>query len=282
MPIPAYVLDPPPSFPARANGLMAAAVGPMPMPTHVQTSGAQYWSEVCGSNHLYPAACQTPPYPAMVPDASDGLTSAYPFVLYASEICGVGGTTDEEAVERVRLRFQLSEAYGLERAFWGGGEGVTGILETLQAAAKVDTVAASANVIEAVSILEQQSAVRKYNGPTLLHARPRMAAYLGSKGSLLRAPHQGDGQRILTQYGSEVVFGAGYSGNLPDGTVPTGTAEAMYITGRVFIWREDELFVSPPRQMIDKTNNQRAVYAIRAYAISVECLAAATLVTRAG
>lgn len=282
MPIPAYVLDAPPPFPVRANGLMAAAVGPMEMPGHVQTSGAQWWSEVCGSNHLYPPACQAPPYPAMTADASDGLTSAYPFVMYASEICGVGGTTDEEAARRVALRFQLAEAYGLERAFWGGGEGVTGILETLQAAGKVTTLATSASPTEAVSLLEQQSAAAKYNGPILLHARPRMGAYLGAKGSLIRAPHSGDGQRILTQYGSEVVFGAGYSGNLPDGTAPTGTAEAMYVTGRVFLWREPEVFISPPRQMIDKTTNQRAVYAIRAYAIGVECLAAATLVTRAG
>jgi hypothetical protein len=283
MAIPAYILDPPPAFTPSRNGLLAAAVGPMEMPAHAETSGAQWWSEVCGSVHLYPPACASPPYPAWVPDTADGLVSAYPFVLYASEVCGTAGNETAEAERRVRQKLVLGEQYGLEKAFWGGGEGVTGILETLQAAGKVNTLAVSANVIDAVALLEQQAATAKYNGPLFIHARPMMGAYLGSKGSLLRAPHQGDGQRVLTQYGSEIVFGAGYSGNTPAGVAPTGTAEAMYITGRVLLWRSPDVWVTPgePAQ-INTATNQRAVYAGRAYAIAVECLAAATLVTRAG
>jgi hypothetical protein len=282
MPIPAYVLDPPPAYTPSRNGLLAAAVGPMDMPAHAETSGAQWWSEVCGSVHLYPPACATPPYPAFVPDTADGLQPAYPFVLYASEVCGTAGNETEEAVRRVRQKLQLGEQYGIEKAFWGGGEGVTGILETLVAATKVNVLADSANVIEAVSLLEQQSAAAKYNGPILLHARPRMAAYLGSKGALIRSPHQGDGPDVYTQYGSKVVFGAGYSGNKTDGTAPTATVEAMYATGRVFIWRAPDVWVTDRDAQVNTTTNQRTVYAGRAYAIAVECFAASTWTTRAG
>jgi hypothetical protein len=50
----------------------------------------------------------------------------------------------------------------------------------------------------------------------------------------------------------------------------------------VLLWKEEgPLFISP-EQVLDRTLNQRAIYGARAYAIGVECLAAATVVTRAG
>jgi hypothetical protein len=255
----------------------------MDMPAHVQTTGAVWWSEMCGGSHLYPPACATPPYPAFTADAADGLTAAYPFLVYASEICTPVGTTEAEAVSRAKLRLRMGEQTAIEHALWGGdpAASVVGVFETLQAAGKVQTVTAgTGGPVEAVGKLEQQAATVNYNGPLFIHARPRMAAYLAYRGQIrdtakLTDPH-------TSFYGSRFVFGAGYSGELPDGTDPTATAEAMYVTGRIFLWRESEPFVMSPSDSLNRTNNQRTIIVGRAYAIGVECLTAATLVTLAG
>lgn len=279
---PAFVIearDLPPLQPR--NGLMLAATGPMALPVHAEDVGLTWQSEACGHAHLYPPACISPPYQAHTYDPSDGVVKAYPFVVYASEVCGVVGTDVEDARRRVVERLRIGEQFAVETALWGGGEGVTGVFETLQALGGfVTTLAVSANVTDAISLLEQQAAAVKYNGPLIIHARPRMAAYFSNR-MIFRAPRQGDGPHRYTDYGSEIVIGAGYSGNLPDGTAPSATAEAVYITGRVHLWREAETFVSPPNQVLDKVTNQRGVFAQRAYALGVECFAAATLVTRA-
>lgn len=283
----AQLPTPEPFTGVRPGGLFDAAVGPHDMPPGVASAGAQWLQEVCGGGHLYPAACQTPPYPAKVIDAGGTFVTAYPFTVYTSYICPPVGTSDADAERRVRLKFQLSEQQLVEAAFWGGnaGEGVTGVLEQMQAAGAISSLADSANAVEAVSLLEQQAAVAKYNGPLLIHARPRMAAYLAFRGLIQDYSKLGD--QPVTYLGSRYVFGTGYSGNKPDGTVPTATAEEMYVTGRVFIWRDPDAFVSPPEQMLITGTgaggtNQRVMIASRAYAIGVECLAAATLVTRGG
>jgi hypothetical protein len=286
--LPAAQLATPPPFVPRPGGLLDAAIGPADMDPHVASQGAQWLNEVCGFGHLYPAACQAPPYPARVVDAGGSMVTVYPFVTYASYICPPVGTPDSDAERRVRLRFQLSEHELVERAFWGGNaaEGVTGVLEQMVAAGSATELAVSASIPEAVSLLEQQAATVHYSGPLLLHARPRMAAYMSSKG-VIRGPLASDNGRWQTHYASTVVFGPGYQGNKPDGTVPSATAENIYITGRVFVWRDPQIAVSPPDQMLitgtgSGGTNQRVMYASRAYAIGVECLAATTLVTRAG
>lgn len=279
MALPAYVLDPP-AMPTPRGGLIDAATGPMDMPTHAQTSGATWWSTACGGAHLYPPACLTPPYQPFTFDGEDGPVSAYPFVVYASETCTPVANDIQRAQGVVRNRFDLGERYAVERAFWGGGEGVTGVLETLVAASKVTALAATSNVVDAVSLLEQQAATSGYHGPLLIHARPALAPYFAKYGQF-RTRLSSDGQLLYTWNGTTIVFGTGYSGNSTTGTAPS-TTEGMYITGRVLLWKEEgPLFISP-EQVLDRTLNQRAIYGARAYAIGVECLAAATVVTRAG
>lgn len=282
MPIPAAVIDANslPLMPVR-NGLFVAANGPMPLPEHALTGGLTWQEEVCGGGHLYPPACLTPPYQAFTYDTNSGPVQAYPFVVYASEVCGIIPNEVEEVTRRLRNRLRITEQAAVEKALWGGGEGVTGIFETMQAAGDVTTLAASTDLVAAVSVLEQQAATAQYYGPLILHARPRMAAYAASRGNLIRQWRNSDGLHLYTHTGTEWVFGAGYSGNMPDGTAPAATTEAIYITGRVHLWQEKEVFVSPPNQVLNKATNQRGIFALRGYALAVECLAAATLTTRA-
>lgn len=285
MAIPAYILDPP-ALPNRRSGLIEAATGPMPLPTHAQTSGATWWSTACGGAHLYNPACLTPPYPSFTFDGEDGLVQAFPFVVYASEKCTPVGNSIERSQNVVRSRFALGEGYAVEKALWGGGEGVTGIFEQLVALGgaanpQVTVLATTPSVPDAIGLLEQQAATSGYHGPIIIHARRRMAPYFAKYGQF-RTRLGSDGQLLYTWNGSMVVFGDGYSGNDTTGAAPGVTTEAMYITGRVLLWREEgDLFISP-EQVLDRTLNQRQIYGARAYALGIECLAAATVVTRAG
>jgi hypothetical protein len=278
--IPAIILDAPAAFVPRP-GLFDAAVGPMDMPAHADTSGGTWWSEVCGLPRLYPPACQSPPYPSFTLDAADGLVSAFPYVAYASQVCGVVGVSNQEAARIVRQKLVLGEQYAAEQALWHGGGGVTGIFEQLQAAGKVTTTAASANMVEGVSLLEQQLGAA-YLGPMTIHARPRLAAWAATK-NLVKVQRTSDGEKLKTHFGSQWIFGAGYAGTGPTGQAVGANDEWMWITGRVFVWRDPEIFVSPPDQMINTTTNQRGLYASRAYMIGIECLPiAVTNVTRNG
>lgn len=275
MPLPRMVLEPL-GLPALPNGLLEAATGPLDLPVHARTSGAEYEADSCGEARLYPSPCEVDPadYPEFVLDPSDGLTRVFVFDVYASIVCGALGVSWEEQARRVRARLQMGEARAVELAFWGGDANVTGVIEQLDTAGDVVDLTMAASAKEAVSMLEQQMA-ETYGGLPFIHARPRMGAYLGGAGVLTeRNPAR-------THFGSTVVLGAGYSGNSPDGvTPPDATTETMLATGRVIVWRSG-IEVPPSIQMLDRTNNQLGLYAMRTYAIAVECSAASVLVTRA-
>jgi hypothetical protein len=265
------VLDTP-GLPALPKGLIDAAVGPLDLPTHARTSGAEYVGDSCGEARLYPSPCEADPadYPEFVLDPGDGLTQVFVFDVYASIVCGAFGVSWEEQARRVRARLQMGEARAVETAFWGGSTDVPSIIGQLAPTVLADAASAK----EAVSVLEQHMA-GVYGGQAILHARPRMGAYLGGAGVLTeRNP-------ALTHYGSLVVLGGGYAGNSPDGVTPVdATSEFMLATGRVLVWRS-EVTVPPSIQMLDRTTNQLGLYAMRTYAIAVECAAAAVQVTRA-
>jgi hypothetical protein len=266
------VLDPL-GLPASPPGLLDAAMGPLDLPAHAITGGATYQGDSCGEAHLYPAPCITPPYPTMLYDPQDGMTAVYVFNVYASIICGSFSYPFEEANRRVRARLQMSEQRSVELAFWGGEGTIDGVIEQMNTATLVTDLGTAVDPVEAVSLLEQQMA-STYGGVPLLHARPRMGAYLGAAGVLTeRNPAR-------THYGSTLVLGAGYAGNSPDTvTPPDATTEFMLATGRVIIWRS-EVFVPPAIQMLNRTTNQLGLHAVRTYAIAVECGAAAVRVTR--
>lgn len=274
MPLPSIVLDPlapPPTQP----GLFQVATGPLDLPVNARTPGAVWESDVCGSARLYPTPCQAPPYTALTMDPGDPIIQAYAFNVYATEVCGAFGHEAEEAARRTRLRLQLNEETAVETALWHGGGGFTGIFETLNTAGKVANQTAVTSVVEAVSVLEEVGA-SAYPAQLILHARPRMAAYMAKNG-LLRP----DSKPNETFYGTKVSFGAGYAGTGPAAEAVTATDEYMFITGRVVVWRDPEIWVSPPDQLLDRNLNQRGLYAVRTYAVAVECYAASIKATRA-
>lgn len=270
MPLPAMVLDPI-GLPALPDSLLDAAVGPLVLPAHAATTGATFLADSCGEARLYPAPCLDVPYPQIQLDAGDGLVTAFVFNVYASQVCGTLGQDDAEAERRARARLQVAEPRAVERAFWGATVGADGVADILPQVGNV-ALAASANVVEAVSLLEQQMAT-VYGGEPLIHARPRMAAYMADRGQVVPGAKE-----PRTAAGTRVVFGRGYGGTGPADEAVAATTEYMWATGRVIIWRGD-VFVSPPNH-VNTTTNQRGLFAMRTYAIAVECGSASTLVTR--
>lgn len=277
-----------PSQPQRRVGLLDAAVVRDMPDVHMATAGAQWESESCTPSRLYPTACRDVTYDSFTYDARESFRSIYAFNVFASEVCTPVGTTLAEAHARVRRRLMLGEQTAVEKALWGSQTAnVTGVFEQMQAATLVTAVAAASTVVEGISTLEQ-TAAGLGDGPILLHARPRMAAYMGSKGLLDAGPFPPslpasakDLKR--THYGSTVVFGSGYRGSSPTGTAPDATTETVYATGRIFIW-QGPVIDAPPDGVdatLNRTTNQRTVFAYRTYGLSVECFAAACTITRA-
>jgi hypothetical protein len=284
MPMPPIILDAPALGPSRRSGLFLAATGPGVVERHAETSGARWWSNACGSAHLYPPACSDSPYSAPTVDDAAGLEDAFPVVVYASIVCPPVGNSAEKARADVTERLMASEQRAVERALWGGEGTVPGVFQQLAAQTPTGVTLLSgtaATVTDAVSQLEQQSSQSNYDGQVLIHARPRIAAYAGHAG-LLKSRTASDGEHQFTHYGSEVVFGAGYAGSSPDNvTAPDATTEYMAATGRVLINRSEIFYQDPPNQVLNKVTNQRTLIAWRVYTVAVECFAAMIKVTRA-
>jgi len=295
MPRPAEVLDAPALVTPLRSGLFLAASGPRTMPTHVVDVGAQWFSDACGSSRLYPAGCMEPPYTPYLLDEAGGMEYALPFNVYATTVCPPVGVSAADARDRVQRRLQKSEQRAVERAFWGGQalidnpppqidtpviKGLVQLLSEEVPTGITLLAGTAATLTEAVSLLEQQAADSSYDGPLLLHARKRVAAYAGKNG-LIKSRISSDGEHQYTHGGSEWVFGNGYAGTSPDNaTPPDATTEYLVITGQVHIW-QGTVSTSPPDQILDKTTNQRGMIAVRPYAIGVECFAAAVKFTRA-
>jgi hypothetical protein len=290
MPLPLPTIEVP-SQPTRRVGLLDAAVVDGLTDVHMATAGAQWESESCTKDRLYPTACQTPPYNAITYDPREAFRTVYAYNVYASEICTPVGTTLREAHRRVNTRLQLGAQTAIEHALWGTStDPVVGVFQAMQTAGLVTPVAAATTLVEAVSTLEQ-TAAGLADGPILLHARPRMAAYMGHQGLIDAGPFSpalpASAKALKrTHLGSTIVFGGGYSGNAPDGTTaPSATQEYMFATGRIFVWQSESID-GPPEGVNDPTlnttTNQRTIFAYKTVGISVECFAAAVQVTRAG
>lgn len=305
---PPLVLDPLPAPPVPP-GLFNVAEGPLELPAHGFTSGAVWTPDSCSLALLNPVACATPPYTAFTLTSIEPLAQAYPFAVYASLVTGGLGYSAEEAERRVRARLVNTEQNLAERALWGGtatlflnqqnyagttpgtagGGGIAGVangifsqIAAAGAGAGFLDLGTAPTVKDAMSLLEQ-SAADNYYGQAVVHARPRIAAFVGATGQfrVIGLPPGPDKTYMYTNNLNVYNFGNGYLGTGPTGQAVDATSEYMWATGRVIVWRSPDIAVSPPDQLLDRTSNQRGIYAFRNYMIGVECFAATIKVTRA-
>jgi|SRR5215831_462925 len=268
---------------------------------HYANAGALWVPDTCVGAEVYAAACLTPPYSSFTLDGIDGIAQAWPIAVYSSLITAGLGISNDEARRRVVQRLYNYEQNVVEKATWGG----TATLFTNQQnyAGTVAPAAGQAGVaggvfqqlvgtsgyqgelsggtgvgvVEAVSLLEQ-SAADHYYGQALIHARPRMAAYLAYRNQFKFVPVPPIEQ---TWNEDALVLGNGYTGVGPANEAVDATSEYMWTTGRMMVWQNPDIWVSPPEQLLNRTNNQRGLYAFRQYIIGVECFSASVKVVRA-
>lgn len=274
--VPPFYVEPP-AQPQTSYGLFSVAVGPQTEPQHAFGGGIEYQPDSCTADHLYPSVCGygAVPVPTKTLDGVEARAFAPPFRVYAGLTCGSQTYDFAWMQDRVHRRMIAGEQTAVESQFWGLGTAADFPSYLLTASAiTVTNLGASASIVAGLAVLEQQLA-SCYGHPGIIHARPRMAAYFAVNHLLARW----DGKQWLTHRGNAVVFGDGYSGLGPANDPPTATTEWMYATGRVVIWRSDDILIPDPRQTFDRATNQYKLVAERDYALVAECCAAATKVT---
>jgi hypothetical protein len=260
---PAYIEPPPP--PVQQYGIFDVALGPMPFPSaSAQGGGVIYVPDDCEDDvFLYSMQC-----PAITGtktfSAIEAPVSGAPFGVLASYTCGSLGFSFAEAEQRVRTRLSMREQRAVERRLWQGSSGVLGTVTGLfRNATNLGSAACPA---EAIGILEQTLADNGVSAG-IIHARPGLAAPFAADHLIERVSPR----RLTTMLGTPYVFGQGYDGTGPTGQATTASAEWVYATGRVLIWRNDEVFVPDPREVLDRSTNQLSLVAERIFAAAVEC-----------
>lgn len=262
-----------PAAPPRPYGLFDVALGPMEFPTRNLGGGVIYVPDTCVDDYgIVDFSC--PPVTGTKSFAGiETPVSGAPFAVYTSYTCGSLGFSFDEARQRVLTRMDLHEQKAVEQRLWQGSTGNGGTITGLFRNAT--NLGSAGCVTEAVELLEQALADNSVVGG-MIHARPGMAAHFASSHLIER----GQGRRRQTMLETPYVFGHGYDGTGPTGQAASGSAEWVYASGRVLVWRTSDVQVPDPRQTLNRSTNQMYVLAERVYAVAVECGVWAVQVTR--
>jgi len=240
-------------------GLLAAANGPLPLPTHGLAGGIVYEPVSCGFSRLYPTLCHTDiRHGDKEFDPGESPITRESFVVYSSLACGSAGNTPAELEGKVRRRLANGEQTVAEQG-----------MAVILAAGATPLVAPGITLVDVIGELEQwlygidttAPADAQYGNVGYLHASSRIAAH--AMASDLIVP---DGPILRTRMGTVWVFGGGYP---DDGTI--------YVSGNVTVWRSPDVFVSPPQQVLNLETNQYHLIAEREYAVSYDCVAASAV-----
>lgn len=253
----------------QAMGLWSDA-----LPFHARQGGLEYQTAVCDLPLGYETNC----FDALVekdPGVGPTTVQGDPFVIRSPLTCAPVGLTDERLQALLRERQFAGEQATLERIF---SDGLVGINPSLaNSTPAVPLLAASADIVAAFGRLEEDL-YANYGLPGVLHLPMRAMDYAKSA-HLIEMDPAGVWR---TAVGTAVV-GANYGGLGPAGEVPAATAQYLYITGQVAIWRspDAELFATPLREALDRSTNQVIAQVEREYVLTYECHSAATLTTLA-
>jgi hypothetical protein len=265
---PADVIAAPEPGPLR-YGIFNVATGPLSMPSRAGVAGVTYDPVGCGTARGYPAECDDTP-PTKVFDPNVGEQETKPFVVYSSLVCGAAGYTPGYLASKVRRRLMAVEQHGVEEAVWSGAiGGVTlGNLPTFQGGG-VQILTATAGLNTAIGLLEDYAG-SVYGYEPVLHVEARLAQRLGAQGGVRQ-----DGALKRTTMGTPIVFGSGYPGTSPAGVAAVANHAWIYITGRVTLWRADDIFIPQREAVMNKTTNQISLIAEREWMAAIDCFVAA-------
>jgi hypothetical protein len=280
----------PPAFTALPYGLWDAAQKPTPAGPHWQQGIT--WIERCPTGATTYDECLTdtgsddteppPAPPAKTPNVEQAFRGAMPFTVYAEFECSPVGLADaatvaEDALARV-------EQQQVETAFWTGVAGGQTVV--------YPHLAADFEQTDGQEIVLQTTASVCVTGVDAAHALGELEGCLAdcyAGQGIIHIPRtvlptlaawdlvtERDG-RLYTTAGNLVAVGGGYTGSSPAGAAPAAGTEWIYATGAVFGYRS-EVFVTQPRDSIDRAENTMRMLAERTYVLGFECCHLAALV----
>lgn len=233
----------PPAFEPLPYRLVDAAE-PATFTGH-QKLGVMFTPDFCGPMLNMNAVCvtggpQLTTLPGGIPSRATD-----PFLVYSWLPCDVIGEGYDEMERRTREALVRNGPTTVEQVFWTGGtsngvvsphlaanavisEVVGGSTTYLQTAATVIT--GTFTPTNAIARLESVMA-GCYGGRPFIHV-PRIVTPYLSERMIVKA----SGNRLVTDNGSVVVPGAGYTGTGPDGSAATNGNVWIYATGKVKAW----------------------------------------------
>lgn len=281
-PLAGPVFVPQPPVGTIRYGLFSAANGPLDLPPHGSIGGVQYLQEHCGNGHLLAAAsCSNPTITiANTLDGCDSAAIGLPFQAVAGLKAGAFPYDAAEVERRVRIRLADNAQYLAEAAFWGGNADVSSVIGTANNGFTLTDVTPTpgtpVTIEYGVGLIED--ALAQYSYPGILHARPVVAPYAVERQLAPIPVRAARGTQLGAQFtpmGNVWSFGRGYSGNKPSNDATPAAAGTAYIvgTGAVTVWRDPEVYVSPPERTFDRSGNAWQTSAQQAYAITVDCVA---------
>ena len=277
-------------------GLFTAANGPFDMPEHGDIGGVTYVQEHCGNSHLWAAASCTGATVngGLLPiDGCDATAVGLPFQNVTTLKIGAVPYDATEVERRARIRLNDNSQYIAEQAFWGGTADVQPVLQRTEFNGNTNT--ANPGILDVTptpgtavtleyGLAKLEDALAAYSYPGIIHARPLVASYAAER-SLAPIPVRAAKGAVLlpqlTPMGNVWSFGRGYSGNKPDNdaTAPAAGTAYLVATGVTTVWRDPNVYVSPPEKTFDRSGNAWQTVATQAMAITVDCVAFYVLVS---
>jgi hypothetical protein len=267
---PVYVPAPNPIIPRY--GLFNVANGPMDIPVNARSGGLQYEITTCNLPLEYEVECQETHNSKVISTGVTTVTGA-PFIVYSAIQCDTVGLVNwgQERVQRLLFdQLVAGEQATVERII---STGLVGQFPSLQSGAV--TLGAAIGPVQAISMLEDWLYAR-LGVRGVIHAPMEAAAYIKGTHIVEADGNVNAGGVWRTEVGTAVSFG-NYAGVGPTGQAGTW----IYITGPVTIWRtpDNELFVPPMGQVINRTTNVLTIVMEREYVLTYECYSAAVNVT---
>jgi hypothetical protein len=193
---------------------------------------------------------------------------ATPFTVYGHFKCSPVGYPDDLAQTRATDHLTAREEARVEQALWTGDLGNVPNLRGLNMDAG-STVSLGGGTIQEISnglaLLENHIAV-EYGSLGVIHMR-RGAALVAMSKNLLKV----SGARLLTQIGTPVVAGAGYTGSSPAGAAPAAGESWAYASPALFGY-QSEIFTASNRQgdLLNRNTNDLYAVAERSYLLGFD------------
>lgn len=263
------VYIPAPTSTLPRYGLFSVANGPLPIPDqHAEGGGLEWQTGNCALPYGYLIDCADYTPVAKTFSAGPVTSTANPFVLISSLVCGSVGIDDTIIRRVLGERLDTGAQAAIENIF---SSQLFGQSPGLANAAGVATLTAATSIGEAIGNLESWLYAR-YGSTGVIHIPAAFAHMTQQNGGL-----RWDGRKWVTVMGTAVSFG-NYSGLAPGGGAPGGDT-TFYITGQVTIWQSAETFVTPMREALDRATNQVNAYAERVYLMGYDCFVAGVDVT---